>query len=369
MPDGMTYSQSDDNNEVITLPTMTYKCVNCGGGLIFDPDKQAFVCEYCGSAFTEAELTEIATEQAQTAEHGMDGAAPEVDTGTQVVYMCPSCGAQIVTDETTAATYCYYCHNPVVLSGRLSGEWAPDFVLPFAIDRDEAVKRFLDWVKKKRFVPGGFFRKDQIEKLSGVYYPYWIGSFDVRANLVGSADKVRKVRTGDTEITTVENFSIERRADIHFDNYMRTAFSKMERKLADGVHPYVLGDLRPFTSAYLTGFMAEKRDIENNDFAKETRERIEQYAGDMIRRTAEEYTNVHARPKSTIHKRDWKYALLPVWVLTYKGADGVMYYFTMNGQTGTVCGKLPVDRMKLNLTAGGIAAAVAAVLGLVVYFI
>ena len=52
-----------------------------------------------------------------------------------LVYICPSCGAEVVTDATTAATFCYYCHNPVVLSGKLSGEFLPDYVIPFAMDK------------------------------------------------------------------------------------------------------------------------------------------------------------------------------------------------------------------------------------------
>ncbi len=32
------------------MALMSYKCPNCGGGLVFDPDSQKFQCEYCLSA-------------------------------------------------------------------------------------------------------------------------------------------------------------------------------------------------------------------------------------------------------------------------------------------------------------------------------
>ena len=42
------------------------------------------------------------------------------------------------------------------------------------------------------------------------------------------------------------------------------------------------------------------------------------------------------------------YLLLPAWVLTYKHrADGEPYYYMMNGQTGRICGKLPINKGKL----------------------
>lgn len=73
--------------------------------------------------------------------------------GDAAVYSCPSCGAEIVTDPTTAATFCYYCHNPVVLLGRLSGRYLPDKVIPFAVDREKAVESFLKYVHSRRYVP------------------------------------------------------------------------------------------------------------------------------------------------------------------------------------------------------------------------
>ena len=38
----------------------------------------------------------------------------------------------------------------------------------------------------------------------------------------------------------------------------------------------------------------------------------------------------------------WKYLLVPVWVLTYRGKNDKIYYYAMNGQTtenqrGTPC--------------------------------
>ena len=150
------------------MALMSYKCPNCGGGLVFDPDSQKFQCEYCLSEFTEEEMKRMEEVSASPAEEGEavleeEGTAPQEgdssqgpETGEAAVYTCPSCGAQIVTDATTAASFCYYCHNSVVFSGRLSGDDMPDFVIPFAIDKKEATSRFLSWIGKKKFVPGIF---------------------------------------------------------------------------------------------------------------------------------------------------------------------------------------------------------------------
>ena len=65
-------------------------------------------------------------------------------------------GAQIIADETTSATFCYYCHNPVVLAGRLKGNYKPAYVLPFAVQRDAAEKEFRAWCRKRWFLPSDF---------------------------------------------------------------------------------------------------------------------------------------------------------------------------------------------------------------------
>lgn len=90
---------------------------------------------------------------------------------TAVLYTCPSAGAQIVTTETTAATSCLYCHSPVVLEGRLQGEFHPDRVIPFAFTREEAERRFYEWVAKKRYVPKGYFDTGKTEYFMGFTTP------------------------------------------------------------------------------------------------------------------------------------------------------------------------------------------------------
>ena len=66
---------------------------------------------------------------------------------------------------------------------------------------------------------------------------------------------------------------------------------------------------------------------------------------------------------------DWQYVLLPVWVLTYRAGNGKMYYYALNGQTGNVCGILPVDYAKLALWCLGLGGAAAAAAATGFYFI
>ncbi len=117
------------------MAAITYKCPNCGGGLVFKPETQKYHCEYCLSDFELDQLEEL-----------KEGEPPqEKET---LMYQCPSCGASIVADETTVASFCYYCHNPIMLTGRVQGEFKPDYVVPFRIDREKALEIFSQWMEK-----------------------------------------------------------------------------------------------------------------------------------------------------------------------------------------------------------------------------
>ena len=163
------------------MATVSMKCPNCGGELIFDPKSQKYKCEYCGSDFaldeisTEEAATQAVSDVVQEREDTADNHTQQRTAGAEdaaVLYTCPSCGAQIVTDQTTAATFCYYCHNPVLLSEQLSGAFHPDQIIPFEIDRKQAEEHFLDFVQKKKFVPNAFFQKNQIPALFCVATAY-----------------------------------------------------------------------------------------------------------------------------------------------------------------------------------------------------
>lgn len=331
------------------MSVITYKCPNCDGGLVFDPESGSYVCEYCLSKFTEEELAvgkekEKANEPENTTEQNKH------TEGAAVVYHCPSCGAEIVTEETTAATFCFYCHNPVVLTGKLQGEYLPDGIIPFKISREEAVERFQEWIRKKKFIPSGFYAKRQIEKMTGVYFPYWLYDCEKDSYLNGTARNVRVWRVGDTEYTETKTYAVRRGGKVQFHHLPKTALQKAQTALLKGIFPYHFQELEPFHMGYLSGFQAEKRDIEKDSLRQEIHKEIEKYTRKRMRDTVERYQHFSEESSGsrTAHE-NFAYTLLPVWVMTYKERGSQVYYFAMNGQTGEVIGKLPVDYKKLSI--------------------
>lgn len=355
------------------MPALTYKCPNCGGDLTFDPVNQNFACKFCGSNFEESALAQKEPETSEKdivkENQNIDPTDEEHKYGDAALFICPSCGAEIVTDNTTAATQCYYCHNPVVLTGRLDGKFLPNRLVPFKIDKKTAVDKFVGWTKKKFFLPKDFFSKNQIEKLTGVYFPYWIIDCDTKSDLTADGKVIRSWTSGNTRYTETKEYRLEREGDIHLEDIIKTALKKANKRLVESVQPFDEQELKPFSMSYLSGFQAEKRDIEQDELENEVHTDIQNFSEKLLLETTGGYSGVTVRNSfAQIENISWEYGLLPVWTMTYK-YKGQQYFYAMNGQTGKTCGKLPVDMKKLLTVAGLVSAGLLAILSIGGYLI
>ena len=365
------------------MAAITFKCPSCGGELVFDPSLQQYKCEYCLSVFTQEQLDSLSKAKGQTyaqepeedstssetdmaagqtgsgsgeaddsADTGSVSQKEKMDSEGALMYSCPSCGAQIVTDKTTAATFCYFCHNPVVLEGRVSGDYLPDSIIPFAFGENDAKQKLLEYVKKKKYVPAAFTQDSQIDKLTGVYYPYWVYGCSVHGSMRAEGKRLQVWRDSRREYTKTSVFRVEREGNIELRNLTRNALEKTNRELVENVQPFSLDGAKAFSMGFLSGFVAEKRDLEKDTFSHELQEESSGYARKLLQETANGYNSLSDQGSSyEVLEEDWKYVLLPVWVMTYR-ASGALYYFAMNGQTGAIAGKLPVDVKKLVLHSG-----------------
>ena len=367
------------------MATLNYKCPKCGGPLQFNPETQKFLCEYCYSEFTDKEVQDryAEREQQQTrdereverAEKKKAEAQQGADNGEEyaVSYTCPSCGAEVITTSTTAATQCVYCQNPIVLGGRLSDEFKPDTVIPFAIDKKKAVDVFLNMCKKRWFLPKGFTSSKQFEKMQGVYFPYWYVDEQMRSSVSATGKKERTWTSGNRRYTETSTYRLYRTGDIMIQNVAESALrvteensvkadikvsQKTKQEMLNCVHPFDLSKEIPFSMSYLSGFQAEKRDISQQDLTAKVAQRMDDYAKTLLENTMNGYSGVSIdNYNDETFDQNWRYSLLPVWIVTYK-FNGEILPFAINGQTGKTYGKLPIAIGKVI----GIAAIIAVVI-------
>lgn len=359
------------------MPTQVtnYQCPACTGPLHYSAKSGKLECDYCDSSFDVAEIEALyarkeaeaaaakhaADAKAEAAQAAKDEAAEAAaasggwdtsdlsrDWGAEAdglrVYSCPSCGAELICDQSTAATACPYCGNPAIVPGQFSGALRPDYILPFRLSKDDAVQALRAHYKGKPFLPRSFTSANHIEQIQGVYVPFWL--FDGGAEGAASyrASNTNVFETGDYEITETRHYHVVRAGSLAFEKIPVDASSKMPDDHMDSIEPFDYAQLRPFSTAYLPGYLADKYDVTIDDSRDRADTRCRETLAQALRDTVTGYgACVTEREDIALRRGKVHYALLPVWMLStkWRGQD---FLFAMNGQTGKLVGDLPTDR-------------------------
>ena len=362
--------------------TTNFQCPSCTGPLHYDGASGRLQCDYCGSSFSTEEIEKIYQQQLNQAEQeAVEAASAEpaattesdeawsysgnewdAETEGMKIYNCSSCGAQIVCDETTAATSCPYCGNPSVLPGQFHGMLRPDYVLPFKLSREEAIASLKAYYKNKKLLPKKFTEQNHLEEIKGVYVPFWLFDGKATADISYNATRVLSARHGDELVTTTEYYDVRRAGTIQFTRIPADGSRKMPDDLMDSIEPFDYSELKAFSTAYMPGFYADVYDVDDRESFERAQTRSSNTAVAIMDSSVSGYSSVTpTRRQIQVQREKTVYALLPVWMLSTQW-NGKNYIFAMNGQTGKFIGDLPVSMGRYFAWFAGIAAPLAAVL-------
>ncbi len=345
-----------------------YKCPCCGGAVEFNTTVQKMKCPFCDTEFEMDALKaydEVLGAQQESDMSWDTNAGQQWQAGETEglrTYVCKSCGGEIIGDETTAATSCPYCDNPIVLMGQFSGELKPDYVIPFKKDKKAAKEALKKHYEGKTLLPKVFKDQNHIEEVKGVYVPFWLFDADATASIRYKATKERTWSDSNYDYTETSYFSVLRGGFIGFNTVPVDGSSKMPDDLMESVEPFEFSEAVPFQTAYLAGYMADKYDVTDSESVDRANERIKQSTEEEFRKTVTGYKTVNAENTYiNLQNAKAKYALYPVWLLNTDW-NGKKYTFAMNGQTGKMVGDLPLDKKKYWGLTLGLLAGIAAVL-------
>ena len=331
----------------------TYQCPTCTAPLKYSPETGKLDCEFCESSFTPREIEAIYREKEERAAAQWDTSHLSddwgEDTASMRAYNCPACGAQLMCDQTTAATSCPYCGNPTVVPGQFAGALRPDYVIPFKLTKENALETLKGYFKNTFFIPKAFLEQYSLEKMQGVYVPFWlydckaVGQFNFKATTVSSCID------GNYRVTEVNHYDVVRNGHLNLEKVPADASSKMPDNYMDSIEPFDYNELQPFSNAYLPGFLADRYDKSAMDCSVRADERCLNTLEKMLRATVTGMSTCVVNQKD-IHLERGKihYAMLPVWMLNVKW-NNKDYLYAINGQTGRVAGTRPVSTLKMLL--------------------
>lgn len=303
---------------------MIFRCNNCGGNVLYNPEKGQMCCPHCDS---------IDSQQKVTGEHSLQN--------------CINCGAPLNISDYTSATPCEHCGCYIVFDERVEGQYRPHLMVPFAVSRNKAKEIMKERFKKKAFTPSNFLADNMLEKMTGLYVPFFLYDINVRCDYHGEGTKRRTWISGDTEYTETSYYDVIRDMYADFDKIPVDASLALENSVMDLMEPYDYKALQDFREEFMSGFCGEMYSEDAEKMRPRARKKAVDNAEALLRESLSGYSNLRVIHKNvSTQDNATNYALMPVWHYKYS-YGGKSYDYYINGQTGKAVGITPVSKAKL----------------------
>ena len=326
-----------------------YECPSCGAGLEFNPATQMLECKYCNSTFNPKDLEKLHLKDAK-GDKGFSVTNSKDENGNEkldvydaIVYRCTQCGAELITTDETIATFCSYCGSSAVLEKSNAKKTAPSYVIPFTKTKEECEQAYKNKIKRAFFAPSDMLKTQQVEKIRGIYMPYWVYSFEKDGEQSDLGTKYSK-RIGD--YVYYDEFSIKTNIKAKCDGVSHDAASNFADNLSEAIAPFSMKDKQEFSPTYLSGYYADSEDVNGEVYREECNKIANEQAANELKKDST-YAKYGCKPQVNMALKDTKLGLFPVYFLATRNKKGDrISYAVVNGQTGKVAAEIPIDFKK-----------------------
>ena len=255
--------------------------------------------------------------------------------------VCVNCGSKIPYTEFQSAGRCPACGTYQLRDDKVTYPYGADVVLPFKISRHEAEEKLKTEFGKKLFMPGSFLSQKTLEKLKGVYVPFWMYDYDSNVDYQAIGTKVRTWTSGDKRYTETSYYDVARKLHVNYNGIPVDASIAMEDGIMDLMEPYNYSELVKHDNKYLSGFEAETYNMTPDQVESRAQAKADKANRGWIREYTSGYNTLTSeRFSSSNRQTGTKFALMPVWVYEYR-FQNQNYMFYVNGQTGKCVGTPP----------------------------
>ena len=337
-----------------------FPCGSCGASLTLKLGQTHLHCPYCGAEEDLPEVDGMVEEQDfQAALSQQEDAAPVLEAD---LVKCSNCGAEVTPPEHADSFSCPYCATDMVRTTIHYRLLKPQGVLPFALDRELARKRWQGWLGKLWFAPNNLQRMAiTTEAVKPVYVPFWTFDAKTDTSYRGSRGIIRTVTVGSGKNrrtrTKTSWYPASGFVRVFFDDVLVPATHAMPLTLLKKLEPWSLGKLQPFQEELLAGVQAQRYQLDLKPAFSYAQQEMAPKIDRAIRRDiGGDKQRIHH--KSTSYSRvTFKHILLPVYVAAYR-YNNKSYQLLVNAATGEVQGERPWSVWKIVLASLAAAAVV-----------
>lgn len=332
---------------------MGFRCVNCGGNILFDIDSQSMKCQHCGTMMSPDRF------EVKNSSTGEDISESEL-----TLFTCSSCGAELHGTEESQVGFCPYCGGQSLLQSKKGGRSMPERIIPFQVSKARCSTLFDIYTKKVRYLPKELRNAAHLQNFTGIYMPYY--EYDVElgaSHIVGT-----KVVESTSRYDLVNTYSIDASVDGDYCGVPYDASKYYDDEIAARVLPFDMNKEQPFRPAYLSGFYADASTVPAETYYEDAEKTasadIVEEVGKLVMKqdgikVETEASRVDART------RGYHSTMFPLWFLTWR-KGGRVAYAVVNGESGKVVSDLPVDMKSFSLGCAAISALLFLILEVIV---
>ena len=367
-PDNFQLIDSDLDGIVVYAPikqndanqsARNYLCPSCGAVTRYDIAAGGVACEHCGYTAPSpakriggrADEHEFTLESLRKSAKGWGINRREI--------RCENCGAVLSIDDKTLSTTCSFCgSNKVNLREVVDDALRPSALIPFKIEPKTAYGCIMNWLGKGWYHPSELSSLANLDRLQGIYLPFWIFAANIRADWkaeVGYERQERYYDSGSKEWKT--RIRIDWRWEtgnvgLSINHLTISASSHIRQDILERLYPFNYGELVVYNPDFLAGWNAQQYDIVLSDAWEKAKARMREQAKQTCR---QDIPSPHVRNLSLtadFADETWKYVLLPIYLVSYQFNQKV-YQVMVNGQSGLIAGQKPVAWWKIWLAIAG----------------
>lgn len=343
-------------------PSSKFPCPGCGAELVYEPGTARMACPYCGRRVEIARSAALVEERPY-----LEFLRPRPEQLRQIAagaleVPCSRCGAVVEFVPPEVAGECPFCGTQIVAQPKAADPMvAPEGVLPFGIAPERATAEIRRWLASRWFAPNALKRLARQESIAGVYLPFWTYDARTASDYRGERGEhyyvTERYTDRDSQGRSVTKTRQVRRTRWHaasgrvardFDDVLVAATRNLSRGYLDALEPWDLERLTAYEPAYLSGFKAQRYQVElaeGFEIAKGVMERV--IASDVRGAIGGDEQRVH-EVRTAYSEVTFKHLLLPVYLGAYRFHEK-SYQVMVNARTGEVTGDRPYSTVKIVL--------------------
>ena len=337
----------------------SYPCASCGADLLFEPSDGFLTCRYCGHKEAVADSTEQVQEESFE-RHWRT--RPELTALAQnaLEVQCQSCGAKSIFAPPQVAGTCEFCGVQIVAQPKTPDPIiSPGGVLPFSITQQQATSDLGHWLSTRWFAPNALKHFAQREAIHGIYLPFWTydtnthtkytglrgdhywetetySERDAKGNQVVRTRQVRRTRWSPASGTISGSF----------DDVLIPATLSVSPKRLAALEPWDLDQLKSYDPAFLSGFKAQRYQVELAIGFHHAKEVISPAIESAVRSDIGGDVQTINNSATDYFDITFKHLLLPVYAGAYR-YNGKIFQILVNGRTGEIQGERPYSFWKI----------------------